>query len=596
VTSYTVTAGSGATTVDVTYDRLGNITSKSDVGAYSTAATSICAVNGFRPHAVTSVSGTKNTTYCYDANGDLTSGDGRQVTYSAFGMPVAITQNLRSIEIAYGPDRNRFKRVDINETGTKTTRYIAGGALEIVAGGGQTVYKTHVGVAVIIDAIGAQSTTETRYLLKDHLGSTDVILDADGAVVDRMSFDAWGKRREVAWAAFSPVPASLWQTQLITRGFTGHEQLDPVGLVHMNGRVYDPELGRFLSADPHIQDVTNGQALNRYSYVLNNPLSFTDPSGFFFQSLFKAIGHAVGAVFRAIGRVFSALLKSQIFRSIVQIAACGGATSVGAAAACAAILSGGLTLASGGSVTDALKAAALSAAQVGVFRGVGIAFGGENELLQAAVHGTVSGAFSVAQGGEFHTGFISGAVAKGASLGSEPGTDLGDALGSETSVARTAFVATVGGTTSMLTGGKFSNGAITAAFAYLHNGLRGRGVTGLLDDLGNLLSKSFPQTFQSINQAFYRFNSGLSNLISQPPKDYTFTKTVLNNAASRPYIQSPMTIKEIIASGRGVPDPGGVSGALRYDIPGAFNGSQGRWELVVNPATKTVYHFLFTSR
>ncbi len=76
----------------------------------------------------------------------LVAGDGRQVTYSAFGMPVAITQTLRSIEIAYGPDRARFKRVDINETGTKTTRYIAGGgAVEIVSGGGQTVYKTHVG-------------------------------------------------------------------------------------------------------------------------------------------------------------------------------------------------------------------------------------------------------------------------------------------------------------------------------------------------------------------------------------------------------------------------------------------------------------------
>jgi hypothetical protein len=58
----------------------------------------------------------------------------------------------------------------------------------------------------------------------------------------------------------------------------------------MNGRVYDPELGRFLSADPFVQDASNAQSWNRYAYVLNNPLSMTDPSGFFFGSIFHATG------------------------------------------------------------------------------------------------------------------------------------------------------------------------------------------------------------------------------------------------------------------------------------------------------------------
>ena len=92
--------------------------------------------------------------------------------------------------------------------------------------------------------------------------------DATGNVIDRFSFDAWGKRRDVTWAAFFPTaPASLWQNQTVTRGFTGHEQLDPIGLVHMNGRVYDPELGRFLSADAFIEDPSDLQSLNVYSYV-----------------------------------------------------------------------------------------------------------------------------------------------------------------------------------------------------------------------------------------------------------------------------------------------------------------------------------------
>ena len=63
-------------------------------------------------------------------------------------------------------------------------------------------------------------------------------------------------------------------------GYTGHEHLDSLGLIHMNGRVYDPALGRFTQADPYIQDPTNSQSLNRYSYVENNPLKYTDPSGY----------------------------------------------------------------------------------------------------------------------------------------------------------------------------------------------------------------------------------------------------------------------------------------------------------------------------
>ena len=55
----------------------------------------------------------------------------------------------------------------------------------------------------------------------------------------------------------------------------------------MNGRVYDPQLGRFLSADPHVQAPDSVQGLNRYAYVQNNPLKYTDPSGFFFKKLLR---------------------------------------------------------------------------------------------------------------------------------------------------------------------------------------------------------------------------------------------------------------------------------------------------------------------
>jgi RHS repeat-associated protein len=66
----------------------------------------------------------------------------------------------------------------------------------------------------------------------------------------------------------------------LPRGYSGHEHLDHLGLIHMNGRVYDPEIGRFISADPYVQFPESTQGFNRYTYVANNPLSYTDPSGY----------------------------------------------------------------------------------------------------------------------------------------------------------------------------------------------------------------------------------------------------------------------------------------------------------------------------
>src|SRR4030095_7752991 len=74
------------------------------------------------------------------------------------------------------------------------------------------------------------------------------------------------------------------------REYTGHETIPNVGLVNMNGRVYDPVLGRFLSPDPNVQFGGNLQSFNRYSYVLNNPLRYTDPTGYFLDELFGISG------------------------------------------------------------------------------------------------------------------------------------------------------------------------------------------------------------------------------------------------------------------------------------------------------------------
>lgn len=125
---------------------------------------------------------------------------------------------------------------------------------------------------------GTATVTKTRYFHADHLGSLTAVTDAAGAVIERLSYDAWGKRRHPKSGGDDT--CSNLGGESSEHGFTLHEHLDNVDLVHMNGRIYDPLIGRFLSADPNVFYPGNMQDFNRYAYVHNNPLSYTDPSGF----------------------------------------------------------------------------------------------------------------------------------------------------------------------------------------------------------------------------------------------------------------------------------------------------------------------------
>jgi len=107
------------------------------------------------------------------------------------------------------------------------------------------------------------------------------ITNDQGTIAQQMSFDAFGLRRDATNWDYDLTTAQITALKDDTdRGFTFQEQLDNVGLIHMNGRMYDPNLGRFLSVDPIFEFPTNTQSLNPYSYVLNNPLSMTDPTGY----------------------------------------------------------------------------------------------------------------------------------------------------------------------------------------------------------------------------------------------------------------------------------------------------------------------------
>ena len=275
----------GQTSLSVTYDAIGNIQTKTGItGTYSYGANA-------SPYALTGLNG---AVYAYDYNGNNTSGGGRTISYSTFDKPLNISKGSNTSAFAYDVDRARYRRTDTVAGQVTTTRYV--GNVEIIdRPDGTRERKRYIaGVAIetrTYDSVGGETDRETLYTLKDHLGSMDVIVDADGGIEQKLSFGPWGQRRDATnWQEVDGSNLLIdnmtgFDTSRTTRGFTGHEMIDPVGIVHMNGRIYDPMLGRFLQADNYVQAPANSQSHNRYSYVWNNPLNATDPSGEFVFTL-----------------------------------------------------------------------------------------------------------------------------------------------------------------------------------------------------------------------------------------------------------------------------------------------------------------------
>jgi RHS repeat-associated protein len=287
-------------------------------------------------------------------------------------------------------------------------------------------------------------------------------------------------RRAGNWHSDLPIEASA----LTNRGFTGHEHVDEVGIIHMNGRIYDPELGRFLSADPHIQSPNNSQSHNRYSYVLNNPLKYTDPSGYFIEWMMRGVVKFMGRYGRVVFAVVAAYMTGGMTMAAFGygFAGFGAAMGGGAYGVMAVTAAGAVGGFASGYVTSGTMQGAFRGAAAGAFSALlasaignvfadgamDKAFGGTvgAEIARNTLHGISQGTITAASGGDFKSGFIGAFVghAVGAGVmskisGSGPGSIL----------ARTMVAATAGGLASKWGGGKFANGAVSAAFVHLFN-------------------------------------------------------------------------------------------------------------------------------
>ena len=223
----------------------------------------------------------------------------------------------------------------------------------------------------------------------------------------------------------------------------------------MGHRIYDPRLARFLQADPLIED---GSTLNRYTYVHNDPLAWTDPSGYWGRREQRALRTIVAVAITVFtGLEVRALVLAEKTAQAFALAAAGGAVA-------------------GGIQSGTVEGAAWGAFSAGVFFGIGqglagakwaegsfmgTKLSGAGFAVKTVSHGLAGGTISHLQGGKFGHGFVSAA-------GSAATAPLVDA--SSANVIRGAVVTTlVGGTLSRISGGNFANGALTAAMSYAFN-------------------------------------------------------------------------------------------------------------------------------
>ncbi|WP_444923822.1 RHS repeat-associated core domain-containing protein [Microbulbifer sp. DLAB2-AF] len=289
------------------YDKLGNILAKTSSVSNDTQ------VSGYQygefgnagPNAVSSVTinGISHSLH-YDANGaieryDAASGDDKWISWNARQLPTEIVLGSSQSDSTptardrfhYGPDGQRFYRESswMEDGQLKTEKaFIVGSYEEQIPADASILAIEKTALAGSVQHIAIKDLTGTsgeyQYLHRDHLGSIEKITDEAGLEILNLAFNPDGSRRQGDWSGDlnQQQLQELLAVQGLTtkRGYTGHEHLDRTGLIHMNGRIYDPTLGRFLSPDPIVQAPTYSQNWNRYSYVFNNPLSFTDPSGY----------------------------------------------------------------------------------------------------------------------------------------------------------------------------------------------------------------------------------------------------------------------------------------------------------------------------
>lgn len=271
----------GTVIQNITYDNsggvsLGNIATKTDAGAY--------VYNNQLIHAVNYITNPAGAT----TPPPVIPSAQQDITYTPFLKTATIKENNYQLTYTYSPDGQRIKS-ELSQNGSFLERKFYLGTYEKYVASNGTVREVHYvaggnGLCALI--VRTNGVEKTYYVYVDHLGSLLTITDEAGAIVAQQNFDAWGRKRNPStWAYSGVTPAPEW----LSRGYTGHEQLDNFSLVNMNGRIYDPVLGRMLSPDNYVPLPYGTQGYNRYGYSNNNPMIYADEDGNFWHLIIGAI-------------------------------------------------------------------------------------------------------------------------------------------------------------------------------------------------------------------------------------------------------------------------------------------------------------------
>lgn len=425
------------------YDDKGRITENDQVGTikYNDNSTTI-----YRPTGAT-----------LNANGqqNLTNDLIQSITYNENNDPIKITGEKGDVYFTYGLTNMRQAvgyggKLDWIDEGRYTKYYSEDGSYEVVVDN-TTGREKHImyigGTPYESNIIYLKNYTESngsyKFLHKDYLGSILAITNEAGNIKEQRHFDAWGNLTHFKVDGIDKNVNEFNNLSLIDRGYTSHEHFTEVGIIHMNGRLYDPLLRRFLNADEFIQDPNNTQNYNKYGYVMNNPLMHNDPSGEImgWDDALIAIGIAIFTSVATDYYLNRPVNLGSMFQSvIISLMSAGMADGIG-------------------TVFTVAKDAKI---------GVKIL----NAVAKAGAHGFTQGVVSAVQGGSFKSGFLSGVFASFAG----DLLDVGIRNSGEFSVVRSKGFAmltgtVMGGVGSRLGGGNFwmgaAQGLIVTTFNYL---------------------------------------------------------------------------------------------------------------------------------
>jgi len=391
------------------YDRLGNLLYMNDI-------------NGNKLYTYDNVKKQQpiqigNENIVHDARGNVLRTSAYEINWSSFSKPLSIKTNKSTTNYEYGPSRERVLKSTNNQTllvhyiEDVYEKWTSVDASNLV----QTTEKFYIKVLnkIIATKIVTRSgESKLFYMYNDPYGSVESITDQKGALLLKYTYTPFGFRT----VSYSNISADV--QPYLNLGFSSNDYNDvDERLVIFKGRVYDCVFARFISPDPFIQEPYNIQDLNRYSYGLNNPFKYNDPSGFFFKKLWNAITNP-----RVIVAVIAAVATAGALAPIAaSIGAAVTTSAIGASMVTGAIIGAGSGFASSyvlsnGNMDAALKGGIMGGLTGGLGAGFSKSMAGSltTPSLKFAGDTVFNGVANRLSGRKFFDGFDMALVSYGA--------------------------------------------------------------------------------------------------------------------------------------------------------------------------------------